>query len=108
LTGFACKYIFLRPTADRQSKRKKCNFADKTKSAKIKLFFLSFCRENFPTHHQRFLRPDLERRTIKYFMATKKILFDVFSKTYFFLCTLSQKKGNCIFYFYLEKVVLFD
>ncbi len=77
---------------------------------KVQNFFSTSC-EKFPTHHQHFFVLCLlskKRRAIKYFMTTKKILFDVFSKTYF-LCKEKknerEKKGNCIFYFTQKKLL---
>ena len=81
------------------SNKKAAIFADKTKNCK-KTFSSENSRKKFPTHHQHFLL-FAQKREHKIFYDHKKILFDVFSKTYFsffFLCTL-RKKGNCIFYF---------
>lgn len=91
---------------DDNQKKKKCNFADKTKKKLQKLFFLHSSREKFPTHHQHFFVPGLRTKNHKMFYDRKKDIIWCFQQTYLIL--LHTRKKVIAFLFYFEKVVLFD
>ena len=112
--SIVCKYSFFSFSVCLETIKRKMQFFLLQTKKKVKNFFFSLLAKNFPPTINIFCVPCLlskKRRTIKYFMTTKKILFDVFSKTYF-LCKETkerrwerEKKGNCIFYFTQKKLL---